>query len=69
MNFENYFVSLLQETGCEKVLLVQDDAVSPRNNRNKKQMAKESIADFIDHQARKQHQVISCSEKKAVINH
>jgi hypothetical protein len=46
MSFENYFFSLLQETGCEKIVLVRDDAVAPRKqHRNKKQMAKKSIAD------------------------
>jgi hypothetical protein len=46
MNFENYFVNLLHETGSEKIILVRDDAASPGNeHRNKKQMTKESIAD------------------------
>jgi hypothetical protein len=47
MNFEIYFVSLLQKTGSEKIILVRDDAASPRTQerRNKKKMAKESIAD------------------------
>jgi hypothetical protein len=46
MILENYFGSLLQETGCEKIVLIRDDAGLPRDHhRKKKQEEKESIAD------------------------